>query len=58
MEIRQSSLPIDQTINDSVLIGKKVMDKDVTNIEGKKLGMVKEARRIGPANEFVSFIIE
>jgi sporulation protein YlmC with PRC-barrel domain len=119
MEIRLTSLPIDQTINDSALIGKRVLSKDgepigevcgiyldphnlsleairvnsglfsydhyigrnfiseltsqgviltfspstefvgkeVYDINGKKLGIVKEVRRIGPANEFVNFVI-
>ena len=119
MEIRLASLPIDQTINDSALIGKQVIGKDgerigevcgiyldpknltleairvnsglfsydhyigrnfidqltpegvmltftpstefvgkeVYTANGKKLGIVKEVRRIGPANEFVNFVI-
>lgn len=119
MEIRLTSLPIDQTINDSALIGKRVLGKDgepigevcgiyldphnltleairvnsglfsydhyigrnfiselspegviltftpskefvgkeVYNTSGKKLGIIKEVRKIGPANEFVSFVI-
>jgi sporulation protein YlmC with PRC-barrel domain len=119
MEIRLTSLPIDQTINDSVLIGKRVLGKDgepigevcgiyldphnltleairvnsglfsydhyigrnfiselsdqgvvltftpttefvgkeVIDLKGKRLGIVKEVRRIGPTNEFVNFVI-